>query len=455
MAGLFYNEDKTNTTQPSIQQQAQDSSGFPIVGTILKGITNNPGIDAGVRTWNNAVNYLSNTPIAGGGTQNQFVGTKNQNNSDTSVFNPNTPIPSVPKFSDPSTVQLVPNSNYTTQPVNNPVNNIPNTPQVSAPRYSYTGPINTIFGSTPMGNNNSNQSNGNQFNKNTGGLMGNFNFTQDQFNQGLRGTSKQDLGNLDTQYRNRVADLGNGSFFDLLRGSALANQDRQMMRVAQQDFGNANKYASDNLQQQNQLGLQDLISQRNTDMDAQRLAETTRNNNLDNTYKYDYMNQYLNPQLQASIQNQQVNQAIERQKLAQTGFKSDLERQIVNAYNPSNEQMNNFRNTALSSPEAQIFKSRLDSGQDTPEVYNNNINNLTNSLARQEGDRLSQIYAILNNPGSLQKQVPTSEVKNTRDAKGNIISSEETIKGPANSNSVAKKTGNSLIDTVAGGVLKT
>ena len=57
--------------------------------------------------------------------------------------------------------------------------------------------------------------------------------------------------------------MWNGSFTNMFQQAALGNQDRQMMRVAQQNCTNANQLASANLQQQNQLGLQDLMSQRN------------------------------------------------------------------------------------------------------------------------------------------------------------------------------------------------
>lgn len=68
---------------------------------------------------------------------------------------------------------------------------------------------------------------------------------------------------LDQQWRDRASTMWNGSFTNMFQQAALGNQDRQMMRVAQQNCTNANQLASANLQQQNQLGLQDLMSQRN------------------------------------------------------------------------------------------------------------------------------------------------------------------------------------------------
>lgn len=48
---------------------------------------------------------------------------------------------------------------------------------------------------------------------------------------------KAKLNQLDSQYRDRISNMGNGGFFDLLQQSALGNQDKQMMNAITGDSG--------------------------------------------------------------------------------------------------------------------------------------------------------------------------------------------------------------------------
>lgn len=385
-----------------------------------------------------------------------------EQNSDNGGFIANTPIPFYAKKTSPvqtlpTQTSSVPIGDTAQQIYQNPLNN-------NTQKYSYNGPVNTIFGSANFGNNN--QPQGNQYNTDTGNLMGNYNFNQDKFNQDLRGTSKQDLGSLDQQYRDRVADLGNGSFFDLLRGSALANQDRQMMRVSQQDFSNANKYASDNLNQQNQLGLQDLISQRNTDMDSQRLAETTRNNNNENQYKNDYMNQYLQPQLKASIENQQSNQNIERQKLGQGSQKANIEQELYNSHpsKMSSEQLQSYKDSVLKNPSQSIIQATEMLQQNIPgakQMLEQEINKQAQEQALIDWNNKQTAYLSVYNPSALIKSgsnVETTDIltpDNENPGQFKVQSREQKTKGPQNNNSVAKPTNDGKTYSYGGVQIKT
>ena len=454
--GLFNNDPvKTNLDPNYVSNQSGSNSNFNLLGSIIGGITNNPGLDALGRTYDRTVNFLSKpSSYAGGNANNQG----NQNLVSNTNF---TPVAGV-KYTNQGAVQPVTGpvvtlpSQTSSKPILDTAQQINQTPVNNQPRYTYNGPINTPFGSTPMNNQPNTQVGSNQYNTNTGGLMGNFNFTNDSYNTGLRDTSKQDLNNYDQTWRDRTANMFNGSIADMLVSAQMGNQDRQRMRVAKADFTNANNLACRNLEHQNQSGLQDLISQRNTDMDSQKLAETTRNNQVDNQYKYDYINQYLQPQLAQQREQQQNNLAIERQKLQQGSLKSNLEQQVYNSYNPTDEQMAQYRNTAMNSDVCKVYKSQLDNKQITQSEYDQKINDYTTGLARQNADAQANILNMIFNQSAMQKNQAMEDVETIAGPDGKPQQITTKIKRPVGSgNSVAKTSGNTYVDTVAGGVVKT
>ncbi len=84
-----------------------------------------------------------------------------------------------------------------------------------------------------------------------------------QLANSVRNSACEEVKRLDKQWRDRTSNMLNAGIGEMLTMAMLGNQDRQMMRVAQQNCTNANILASANLYQQNELKQQDLMSQRN------------------------------------------------------------------------------------------------------------------------------------------------------------------------------------------------
>lgn len=249
-------------------------------------------------------------------------------------------------------------SNINVNPINNlNYNNLPN--QNFAPAIRNNLPANNLVNPnaqlSQVGNN---SFGGNNFNTDSGNLFGNFNFKQDQYNQNLRDTSKQNINQLDQDWRNRTNQMMGSNIGDFLTMAMQGNQDRNMMRMNQQDFSNANKYASDNLSQQNQLGLSDLQNQRqgyfqqqqannqtfSNDLSKNDSAEKQRQNDIENQYKQGMLNAQINQENAGNNLNYAIfnnNQRMNAPQLMQNDLISQAMGNYVNHMNPSSSDVKN------------------------------------------------------------------------------------------------------------------
>lgn len=249
-------------------------------------------------------------------------------------------------------------SNINVNPINNlNYNNLPN--QNFAPAIRNNLPANNLVNpNTQLSQVGNNSFGGNNFNTDNGNLFGNFNFKQDQYNQNLRDTSKQNINQLDQDWRNRTNQMMGSNIGDFLTMAMQGNQDRNMMRVNQQDFSNANKYASDNLSQQNQLGLSDLQNQRqgyfqqqqannqtfSNDLSKNDSAEKQRQNDIENQYKQGMLNAQINQENAGNNLNYAIfnnNQRMNAPQLMQNDLISQAMGNYVNHMNPSSSEMQN------------------------------------------------------------------------------------------------------------------
>lgn len=249
-------------------------------------------------------------------------------------------------------------SNINVNPINNlNYNNLPN--QNFAPAIRNNLPANNLVNpNTQLSQVGNNSFGGNNFNTDNGNLFGNFNFKQDQYNQNLRDTSKQNINQLDQDWRNRTNQMMGSNIGDFLTMAMQGNQDRNMMRVNQQDFSNANKYASDNLSQQNQLGLSDLQNQRqgyfqqqqannqtfSNDLSKNDSAEKQRQNDIENQYKQGMLNAQINQENAGNNLNYAIfnnNQRMNAPQLIQNDLISQAMGNYVNHMNPSSSEMQN------------------------------------------------------------------------------------------------------------------
>lgn len=417
-----------------------------LLDLLTNGITKNPGLDAMGRTFDNAKNYLTSGTSTAGYNNSQ---TKNQE------FMANTPFTKQPgiNYTGQAVSQPAPTVLPTVYGTNKPIMDnsqqvFQNPNQTGQNKYQYNGPIQTLFGSANFGNGN-NQSQGN-FNTNTGDLMGNYKFNQDNYNQDLRNTANQNVSNLDTQWRERTNNMLTGSIGDMLTMSMQGNQDRQMMRKNQADFTNANNLASKNLEQQNQLGLQDLMSQRTTDLSQQNINNAQENQGVDNQYKYDYMDKYLLPQMRQQDANQRANLDLQQQMHSGDIFKSSLIQDAYKSLQPSQEILNSARQNIMGSEMGKIWKNQLDNklGGMTNEKYNELINNSANQELGKEAQAKINYLNLISGNNNNSKQYGTEETK--------VIlpdGTEKTTKIPLtsnNSNSVAKTTGKVFYDPKTG-----
>lgn len=278
------------------------------------------------------------------------------------------------------------------QPVNNvqqPINSIQ-----QGIKYQNVQPFKTMFDSTGATNQQpANQNAGNPY-------MDNFKFNQDTFNQGLRDTANQGYQESRDNFLNIARNIKNASISDMMQMAIEGNQYRQDMRKNQADFTNANSLASKNLEQQNDSGLKDLINQRGTFNDQQRLnndesrlrMEQERLNqqqlqtNTENNYKQDYLNRYLLPQLAQQQANQNAQMQFQRDlnagnlldsqnKVQTVGLLDKVDNLSLDARNqaienlkslniPANADVNSMINTETtrlleSNPEYQKTQSQL------------------------------------------------------------------------------------------------
>lgn len=278
------------------------------------------------------------------------------------------------------------------QPINNvqqPINSIQ-----QGIKYQNVQPFKTMFDSTGATNQQpANQNAGNPY-------MDNFKFNQDTFNQGLRDTANQGFQESRDNFLNIARNIKNASISDMMQMAIEGNQYRQDMRKNQADFTNANSLASKNLEQQNDSGLKDLINQRGTFNDQQRLnnddsrlrLEQERLNqqqlqtNTENNYKQDYLNRYLLPQLAQQQANQNTQMQFQRDlnagnlldsqnKVQTVGLLDKVDNLSLDARNqaienlkslniPANADVNSMINTETtrlleSNPEYQKTKSQL------------------------------------------------------------------------------------------------
>lgn len=338
-----------NNDQQKLNQIREDS--ISPIGFII----NNPALDSMQRLYNDFLNY-SSQHYAGSKAPINNVNNHITNNVAKPVQQTQNPI-DVKDIINQGVSKYTP-SNINVNPINNlNYNNLPN--QNFAPSIRNNLPANNLVNPnaqlSQVGNN---SFGGNNFNTDSGNLFGNFNFKQDQYNQNLRDTSKQNLSQYEQNYLTSAKNAFTGDINNLYSNIIDANNARNMMRVNQQDFSNANKYASDNLSQQNQLGLSDLQNQRqgyfqqqqannqtfSNDLSKNDSAEKQRQNDIENQYKQGMLNTQINQGNAGNNLNYAIfnnNQRMNAPQLIQNDLISQAMGNYVNHMNPSSSEMQN------------------------------------------------------------------------------------------------------------------
>lgn len=335
-------------------------------------------------------------------------------------------------------------SNINVNPINNlNYNNLPN--QNFAPSIRNNLPANNLVNPnaqlSQVGNN---SFGGNNFNTDSGNLFGNFNFKQDQYNQNLRDTSKQNLSQYEQNYLTSAKNAFTGDINDLYSNIIYANNARNMMRVNQQDFSNANKYASDNLSQQNQLGLSDLQNQRqgyfqqqqannqtfSNDLSKNDSAEKQRQNDIENQYKQGMLNAQINQGNAGNNLNYAIfnnNQRMNAPQLIQNDLISQAMGNYINHMNPSSSEMQNqmqmqYDNLNKTVEGKKLLQSLYDQGKLPSFLLANSQGYFYNNAQKDVNDKnaINRFTGQSLDPNMIPKTVEKTSIDGTNSIKTSV-----------------------------------
>lgn len=274
-----------------------------------------------------------------------FKQLNNQKNVIPNINNGNIEAPKIGNFNHSTNASNNPNQMAYVNPNPNqiPLNN-------GLVQNKYAGSNGILAGPTPFmsqpstGNTNQNQVlDNNPYSQS--GIFGSFKPEIDQYNQNRRDMMDQAFAQQGQDYTNAVNSMvDSGSLRDAVRFSILANQNRRLMQRSDANGQLANKLASQNLNENNQLSQKDLTDQRNNFMDqqridnqnnqfqqnygleAQRLSNSTQNDNRN----YDLANRRQSMLEQGQSYDQAKGTFLTNQQLAQNNFDNQIKSGVYN-----------------------------------------------------------------------------------------------------------------------------